>query len=78
MHECQQTVNAITVGAEQGVVKLRAEFDERELKLQSGLREAEIENYSLQQIIDDMRAENKDTVEPEYVPTHNCFAYGNA
>ena len=69
MHECQQTVNAITTGAEQGVVKLRAEFDERELKLQRDLREAENENYSLQQIIDDMRAENKDTADQEYVPT---------
>ena len=36
--ECQQTVNAITESAEQGVVKLRAEFDERELKLQRDLR----------------------------------------
>ena len=49
-HECQQTVNAITESAEQGVVKLRAEFDEPELKLQRDLREAENENYSLQQI----------------------------
>ena len=69
MHECQQTANAITVSAEQGVVKLRAELDEHELKLQRGLREAENENYSLQQIIDDLRADNKDTVEPEYIPT---------
>ena len=51
-HECQQTVNAITESAEQGVVRLRAEFDERELKLQRDLREAENDNYSLQQIIE--------------------------
>ena len=68
-YECQQTVNAITESAEQGVVKLRAEFDERELKLQRDLREAENENYSLQQIIDDLRADNKVADEPEYIPT---------
>ena len=62
-------MNAITESAEQGVVKLRAEFDEPELKLQRDLREAENENYSLQQIIDDLRAGNKVTDEPEYVPT---------
>ena len=69
MHHCQQTVSAITSNAEQGVAKLRAEFDERELKLQRDLREAENENYSLQQIIGDPRAENKDATDPGYCPT---------
>ena len=48
MHECQQTVSAITSSAEQGVAKLRAEFDERETQLRRELRDAENENYSLQ------------------------------
>ena len=42
MHDCQQTVGAITSNAEQGVAKLRAEFDERESKLQRDLRGAEL------------------------------------
>ena len=54
MHGCQQTASAITSNAEQGVAKLRAEFGERESKLRD-LRDAENENYSLQQIIDDLR-----------------------
>ena len=41
MHDCQQTVGAVTSNAEQGVAKLRAEFDERESKLLRDLRDAE-------------------------------------
>ena len=60
----RMTVNAVTTSAEKGVAKLRAEFDERENKLQRELRDAENENYSLQQIIDDLRAENKEHTGP--------------
>ena len=67
-HECQETVNAVTANAEQGVARLRSDFDERVTQVQRELKDAENENYSLQQIIDDLRAENKGLTEPGYCP----------
>ena len=69
MHDCQQTVTAITSGAEQGVATLRAEFDERETQLRRELRDAENENYSLQQMLDDLKAKVHAEPELEYRPT---------
>ena len=69
MHDCQQTVTAITSGAEQGVATLRAEFDERETQLRRELRDAENENYSLQQMLDDLKAKMHAGPELEYHPT---------
>ena len=69
MHGCQQTVTAITSGAEQGVATLRAEFDERETQLRRELRDAENENYSLQQMLDDLKAKMHAGPELEYHPT---------
>ena len=69
MHDCQQTVAAITSGAEQGVATLRAEFDERETQLRRELRDAENENYSLQQMLDDLKAKMHAGPELEYHPT---------
>ena len=69
MHECQQTVSAITSSAEQGVATLRAEFDERETQLRRELHDAENENYSLQQMLDDLRSKTHAEPELEYRPT---------
>ena len=69
MHDCQQTVTAITSGAEQGVATLRAEFNERETQLRRELRDAENENYSLQQMLDDLKAKMHAGPELEYHPT---------
>ena len=73
MHSLRNQLNA-----EQGVAKLRAEFDERESKLQRDLRDAENENYSLQQIIDDLRAEDKDVTDPGLSNEPSCFANDDA